>query len=249
MKLVRLLPLLLVLCAPACGDDTTSTAPSPTIPTAVMNVYTGTLSPKTPFFYAFSPTDSGSVSVTYIGAVDSTGATVDAAVTIGLGIPKGTGCGTTQKATATPGLNAQLKGPVSAGTYCIDIVDNGGLSSDVTFTVRLVYSVDPIVQGSAGTETFSSTMTVGGAATRTFRATANGSVSVKLEGVSSAVPVGLGHGIPGIDGLGCFFTKAIRANAGDQISMGADAGIYCVKVYDAGNLTTTSSFSVEIVHP
>jgi hypothetical protein len=248
MKLVRLLPLLVALCASACGDDK-PTAPSPTVPTAVMNVYTGTLSPRTPFFYAFSPTDSGSVSVTYIGAVDSTGATVDAAVTIGLGIPKGTGCGTTQTAVATPGLNAQLKGPVGAGTYCIDIVDNGSLTSDVTFTVRLIYSIDPTVVGSAGTETFSSTMTIGGSATRTFRATANGSVSVKLQGVSSSVPIGLGLGIPGVDGLGCFFSKAIRANAGDQISMGADAGIYCVKVYDVGNLTTTSTFNVEIVHP
>jgi hypothetical protein len=39
------------------------------------------------------------------------------------------------------------------------------------------------------------------------------------------------------------------AGAAPQITSSAEAGTYCVKIYDVGNLTRSTSFSVTVAHP
>jgi hypothetical protein len=57
--------------------------------------------------------------------------------------------------------------------------------------------------------------------------------------------------VPQVSGAPCLLTASIQTAAGPgaEISMHADPGSYCVKVYDIGNLVETVSFSISITHP
>ena len=107
----------------------------------------------------------------------------------------------------------------------------------------------------ADTETlvreFSSLVNPGGSASREFDVTAAGPIAVTLKSTTpSGVTVGLGVGIPRSDGS-CALSAAVATAAGAaaQISISADAGAYCAKVYDAGSLTAPVPFTISISRP
>lgn len=103
------------------------------------------------------------------------------------------------------------------------------------------------------TDVFSTQLGIGGSATRSFKVRTTGTVSVTLTSVGppNTVAVGVGVGIPQATGSGCNLTRSAvtTASTDPQITLTADAGTYCVRVYDAGSLTGDVVFSVSVLHP
>jgi hypothetical protein len=99
------------------------------------------------------------------------------------------------------------------------------------------------------TENWSSVLAPGGASTRSFTVNSAGTIAVTLTVVGTTV--GLGVGLPRTSGGGCRLGVAVNAVPGTtpQISTQADAGQYCVQVYDLGTLTDPTGFVLKIDHP
>ena len=103
------------------------------------------------------------------------------------------------------------------------------------------------------TETFSSQLGARGSATRSFTVTDTGTVSVTLTSVGppATVEVGVGVGIPNGSGNGCNLTRSVVTGSASspQLTITADGGVYCVRVFDVGNLSGDVTFSVSVLHP
>ena len=99
-------------------------------------------------------------------------------------------------------------------------------------------------------ETWSSTVAPGGQSSRSFTVDASGTVNVTLTAAGAAA-LGLGVGLPRTTGGGCRLSVSVNTSAGTtpQISTAADAGQYCVEVYDLGSITDPVGFAVKIDHP
>jgi hypothetical protein len=102
------------------------------------------------------------------------------------------------------------------------------------------------------TSIFASRLTPGGAVSRQFGASTNGTVTAML--TNAAGPntiVGFGIGVPTTGLAKCALSTAIQTKAGStpQLSATVDAGNYCVVVYDLGTLTSPIDFSVTLVYP
>lgn len=108
------------------------------------------------------------------------------------------------------------------------------------------------------TEVFTGRLAVGGATFYSFSVIENGTVNVTLSDVGgSSVPstvwLGLGIGTPA--GEDC--TTASTINTASSTATGSTVhltatyapGVYCVRVWDIGNLVATAAFNVTIAHP
>jgi hypothetical protein len=98
------------------------------------------------------------------------------------------------------------------------------------------------------TENWSSVLAPGGASTRTFTLNSAGTLVVTLTAGPTA---GLGVGLPRTSGGGCRLSLSVNASPGTtpQISTQADAGQYCIQLYDLGTLTDPVGFALKIEHP
>jgi hypothetical protein len=105
----------------------------------------------------------------------------------------------------------------------------------------------------AGPETFAGQFGIGGGAARAFVAAAAGDVTLTLTeaGPPAGVGLGLAIGIPRANDSGCNLTQTVRAVAATapQLTAPVQAGTYCVRLYDIGELTSQVAFSVTILHP
>ena len=120
--------------------------------------------------------------------------------------------------------------------------------SPTTTTTTTTPVTTPIVS-----ENFASTVTVGGSAFYSFNIAANGTVNVTLNsvsgvGVPSTVQLGLGIGTPA--GVDCTVTSTATAGAGTapQLTGTFGPGLFCVRVYDVGNLFGSAAFRATIAH-
>jgi hypothetical protein len=102
-------------------------------------------------------------------------------------------------------------------------------------------------------ENFTSTVPVGGAAFYSFNIDANGTVNVTLTSVSGAgvpatVQLGIGIGTPA--GVDCTVTSTATAAAGTapQLTGTFGPGLFCVRIYDVGNLFGPAAFRATIAH-
>jgi len=102
-------------------------------------------------------------------------------------------------------------------------------------------------------EPFAGTVQVGGAVFYSFNIAVSGTVNVTLNSVSGAgvpatVQLGLGIGTPA--GTDCSTTSALTAASGTapQLTGTFGPGLFCVRVYDVGNLFGPAAFSVTIAH-
>jgi hypothetical protein len=102
-------------------------------------------------------------------------------------------------------------------------------------------------------ENFASTVTVGGAAFYSFNIDANGTVNVTLNsvsgtGVPATVQLGIGIGTPA--GVDCTVTSTVTAAAGTspQLTGTFGPGLFCVRIYDVGNLFGPAAFRATIAH-
>lgn len=106
----------------------------------------------------------------------------------------------------------------------------------------------------ATTEEFDSTVPVGGSKFYSFTTTTYGTIQITLTGVSgslvpSTVMLGVGLGQP--SGTDCVTTTSVNTAAGTapQVTGAFDAGVYCAKITDIGNLYAPASFSATIAYP
>jgi len=104
------------------------------------------------------------------------------------------------------------------------------------------------------TELFAGRVTVSGSAFYSFTVAENGTVNVDLADVGGAnVPstvwLGLGIGTP--NGEDCSTSSTINTAAGAtaQLTGTYAPGVYCVRVWDIGNLAAVAAFNVTIAHP
>jgi hypothetical protein len=91
----------------------------------------------------------------------------------------------------------------------------------------------------------------GGSVSRSFDTAAPGTVTVLLKSTTpGGIAVGMGVGITRSNGS-CALGSAVEATAGAaaQISISADKGAYCAKVYDLGTLQEPLPFTIAISHP
>ena len=252
MTRLRSLILFGLILAPAagCGDDPLPTNPTPQGPTSFTQVFSGTLQPATSQTFAFSLASSVPLRVSLGSLTDANDNPLSTPMTIVFGRPAGTGCGALHTATVQAGLATHLVFQPASGTYCVAIADNGQLSAAASFGVRITQG-EPSSTASAGTDTYSSVIFPGGFTSRTFEASAAGTVTVIMDTISpgSVASLSVGVGFPRVDGGGCQLTRSFTGTRGAQLAVPVEIGTYCVKVSDPGTLTELTTFSLRIIHP
>lgn len=101
------------------------------------------------------------------------------------------------------------------------------------------------------TMTFASHLAPGGSTSRAFTTSAAGTISVTLTSFgTTSESVGIGVGVP-LGASPCSLARSltVRAASTPQIVEVADAGSYCVQLFDTGDLRGETPFSVTIVYP
>jgi hypothetical protein len=236
--------------AAACGDAQISTTPTTVSGSQVTEVFTGAIAPGETKTYAFTMPGSLPTRIGLGSLVDANGVPLTTPLTIGIGIPAGTGCGLLQSATVAPSLASSINLLLTAGVYCISAADAGQLQGASTFGVRITFG-DPPTDATGGTATFANTVLPGGFSSRSFKASAAGTVTVIMDTIdpASVSSLGLGIGFPRTDGGGCELNQSFSAGRGSQFAVPVEAGTYCVKVSDPGTLTSPAQFSLRIIYP
>lgn len=135
-----------------------------------------------------------------------------------------------------------MRAIISLGAALLLAVGAAGCGSDTTTSASTTASV---------TDTFSSALAFRGSATRTFKMGTAGTVSIALTSFGNgAQRVGLGVGVTATSAP-CSLSQAVvtAASTTPQIVTTADAGTYCVQLYDTGTLTEDTSFTITVQHP
>lgn len=131
----------------------------------------------------------------------------------------------------------------SAGLIVVIAAACSACDSTVTAPTATVTPVD--------VNAFTATVVPGGSASRAFTLATGGTVGATLTSTTPAgTTLGLGLGIPRSDGS-CALSGSVMTVAGStpQIALAADAGTFCVKVYDQGSLTAPVAFTLSISRP
>lgn len=126
----------------------------------------------------------------------------------------------------------------------------GAAACDGTSTTSpSIVAVDPTVS-----ESFSSTVPVGGSVFYSFSIAQYGNVAVTLASISGndlpeSPSLQLGIGQPA--GTGCSTLSTVSATPADtaQVSGTYGPGVFCVHVADSGALVAPASFTATVAHP
>ena len=130
----------------------------------------------------------------------------------------------------------------------------GACDDSSTATSPSDTSTTPTAATPTTTELFAGRVEVNGSAFYSFSVVENGTVNVTLADVGGAsVPttVWLGVGIGTPSGEDCSTASTVNTAAGSAVHLtGTYApGVYCVRVWDIGNLAAVAAFNVTIAHP
>jgi hypothetical protein len=141
---------------------------------------------------------------------------------------------------------ATLHGSVLPALVAVLLATATGCGSDTTSPTA--------ASPATTTDTFKGTIAQSGTATNSFTVSATGTVTISLTAVSPLATMSLGVGIGTWDGTTCGTSMSSNtdARAGKTALAGtANAGNYCVRVYDSGNVPADWSvdYTVEVVHP
>lgn len=130
-----------------------------------------------------------------------------------------------------------------AGALCLAL-SAAACSKDSTTTT-------PSTTTSPTSTTFASQVSVKGGTARTFTMSTAGTVKVTLATLGNGTVVaGLGLGVPATAApCSLAYSVVTGPSSAPQIVTTADAGTYCVQVYDTGTLTADTEFSVTVEHP
>ena len=146
---------------------------------------------------------------------------------------------------------ATILGLIIFGTACSHSSTTSPSATSSTTTPTTTAVAAPSVF-----EPFSGTLPVGGFRFYSFNIAANGTVNVTLNAVSGAfvpstVQLGLGVGQP--SGADCAATTNVTAAATTaatpQLTGTFGPGVFCVRVFDVGNLFAPANFNITIAHP
>jgi hypothetical protein len=175
---------------------------------------------------------------------------LDTPLTMRLGQLVDTGCSNMITTTVTPGFAAHQAAVLNPSTYCIEVSDPGTLTEAVNLLIRVVHPA-PVTAARPGTVTASSVLTVGGRASRSFDATVPGTAMITLTDLQPNVEVGLGLGLQQSGGFGCLLTQVLTATARStpHFTRQFDPGTYCVEVFDIGNFTRNTTYTLRVQHP
>jgi hypothetical protein len=244
--------LIVLMLAPACKTPTTSPTSTAPVPYSNSQVFTGTLSAQGMYFQGFSVTSQATVTVDLAGLTKAgtmTTVSMPLQLTLGTLNADGSACTGTTTVTASPSLTSQINQSLIAGTYCVQLVDAGSLTSDVNFAIRVNQSANTTVVGQAGTETWSSNLYPLGVLTRTFAVTQAGNVTVSLSSVTPAAALGIGIGVPNNNDCVLNTSLVTTPGAGANLSTTTEVGTFCVRLFDTGQLPGRVLFNVTITHP
>jgi len=103
-------------------------------------------------------------------------------------------------------------------------------------------------------ENFNGTLPVGTFRFYSFSIVQNGTVNITLVGVSGngvpeSVTVALGLGHPAGTGCNATTINTTAQSTAPQITGTYDAGVWCVRIEDVGNLSSPATFMITIAHP
>jgi hypothetical protein len=104
--------------------------------------------------------------------------------------------------------------------------------------------------------TYTGTLDVGASRFYSFTNAAAGSVTAFLASVTAtdgrvplATPLELGIGIPAGTGCATTTTQVVTPGLVSQMTVSLAAGVFCLRVADAGELKAPVSFAVRFTHP
>lgn len=235
----------LTLVVAGCSDES-PTAPS----TAATAVYTGTIDPLGSAFAQFTLGDTQTTRLTFASLTAPGSDMVDMTpLTLGVGTPGADSCVVSSAIVTSVALAAQTTISLGPGLHCVSLADpDGALAGTREYAIRLIAG-DPDSTNTPGNETIILTLPRGGSASRPFTSTAPGTASLYLL-LDTTEPVGLGIGVPRTDSSGCFVGASIVTTSADAVvSAAVDTGRYCVKLFDAGTLSSSFSVSMTLSRP
>ena len=123
----------------ACADTTSPTSPSNLIvTTSITELFAGTLPARGTRFFSYTVTQPGTVFLT-LASLTAGSNPASSRVTLGVGIPAGTGCALQESTITSAALTSQLQHSSPIGIYCVSVADTDGLPSDMAFAVRIVH--------------------------------------------------------------------------------------------------------------
>jgi len=236
----------------AAGCDNTPTTPTGGGRTSATQVFSGTIAPGETPSQVFTLPGSSPLQLMFATLTDSTGFPMSTPLTVQFGIVPSTGgtCSPLTTATSPPALQAQISLSASSGAYCVGLANSAALTATANYSIRITYGT-ATSNTDAGTIEYSSSVEAGGFTARSFEAGAKGVVTILVDAIApaSVASLGVGVGLQRNDGSGCDLSVAGSSTRASQFSVPVDLGRYCVKVFDQGTLTGTTTFTLRISHP
>ncbi len=135
--LLRVCVLAGVLGAVSCSEQG-PTSPPGDVDGSLLTVelFSGTLPLRGVTFYSFSVEKGGTTFLTLLD-VRENGEPSEALITIGLGVPRGTSCVSTNVLSVKAGGTPQVTGTTNRGVHCAVVFDPGNLTSAATFALNI----------------------------------------------------------------------------------------------------------------
>jgi hypothetical protein len=134
--------LLLVVSTASCSKET-ATSPSSTDSSSpsspVTERFDGIIDLRDSAFYAFTVNQNGgtvSIDFASLSPLNRPGL-LSVTMEIGYGVPAGEGCDLRRVMQVAPALTSQLTETLTAGIYCVSIVDIGAMTEAANFAIRI----------------------------------------------------------------------------------------------------------------
>jgi hypothetical protein len=247
--------LTMLVAATGCHKNSSTTPDTTTDPNySVREIFSGTLSPGDSQFYGFTVSQQVSTVLTLSSVVRSGTETPEpVALSLALGTLSAdlaTCSPSATPITVTSALTAHISQTLAAGSYCVLVADPGTLTDAVRFGVQINQGPGVEQIATAGTELFSSNLYSAGSINRSFGVASHGDITVKLLSTTPAASIGVGVGVTS-DSSNCYVNSSFTnvAGSGGEVTVTADPGAYCVRVFDPSGLQDRTFFQIQIVHP
>jgi hypothetical protein len=129
-----------MLAGAGCGNRIIPTGPpgNPSSAAVIVESFTGTLPVNGVRFFSFTNPQDGLISLTLV-KLDEDGAGSSALISVGLGVPRGTGCNLVDTRNVGVDVKPQFTDFFPQGVFCARVADLGNLTTDAEFAVNIVH--------------------------------------------------------------------------------------------------------------